>query len=90
MFSIVISIPLLLLVSQYGQSYRHNFFIPKNQMTLNLNSNSIRDLQNTDSLLSRESISELLDDIDRSSLPIEKHIIHWNIIKSRWHKLRKC
>ena len=68
MFSIVISIPLLLLVSQYGQSYRHKFFIPKNQMTLNLNSNSIRDLQNTDSLLSRESISELLDDIDRSSL----------------------
>ena len=52
------------------QSYRFNVFIPSKfrHFPLNLNSNSIRDLQNMDSLLSRESISELLDDIDRSSL----------------------
>ena len=52
------------------QSYRFNEFIPSKfrHFPLNLNSNSIRDLQNMDSVLSRESISELLDDIDRSSL----------------------
>ena len=75
MFSIVIRVfTTILLVNQYGggpvQSYRFNAFIPSRfrHCPLNLNSNSIRDLQNMDSLLSRESISELLDDIDRSSL----------------------
>ena len=75
MFSIVIcAFTTILLVNQYGgapvQSYRFNVFIPSKfkHFPLNLNSNSIRDLQNMDSLLSRESISELLDDIDRSSL----------------------
>lgn len=75
MFSIVICVfTTILLVNQYGgshvQSYRFNAFIPSKfrHFPLNLNSNSIRDLQNMDSLLSRESISELLDDIDRSSL----------------------
>ena len=54
----------------YVQSYRFNEFTPSKfkHFPLNLNSNSIRDLQNMDSSLSRESISELLDDIDRSSL----------------------
>jgi cell division protease FtsH len=52
------------------QSYRFSVFIPSKfrHFPLNLNSNFIRDLQNMDSSLSRESISELLDDIDRSSL----------------------
>ena len=75
MFSIVICVfTTILLINQYGgapvQSYRFNVFIPSKfrHFPLNLNSNSIRDLQNMDSLLSRESISELLDDIDRSSL----------------------
>ena len=75
MFSIVICVfTTILLVNQYGggpvQSYRLNQFTPSKfrHFPLNLNSNSIRDLQNMDSLLSRESISELLDDIDRSSL----------------------
>lgn len=55
---------------QSVQSYRFSVFIPSKfrHFPLNLNSNSIRDLQNMDSSLSRESISELLDDIDRSSL----------------------
>ena len=75
MFSIVIcAFTTILLINQYGghsvQSYRFNVFIPSkfSHFPLNLNSNSIRDLQNMDSSLSRESISELLDDIDRSSL----------------------